>query len=188
MDKRISISFLLCTLWIVNVHAQWTRQDSLRLQKFLSGDGEIHLNKEVIKSINFSLPSNQTPLHLRPMMSTESPSLKFCEDLPTLFSDSISKKLQRLTLSPYTIFTKYGEDPIYGKNKNGQYIWPSAVKLALRRAGQGQPLPGSPNQGSRASAGLVHRFSAEDILQSIFSKKGRTRLKNAKDANAWKNY
>lgn len=92
------------------LHAQqWTKQDSLKLRKLLDGDGELMLNPDAVNSIRFE----SSPLG-KPMISTDSPVLKFNEELPELpFDRNELRKV--LTLRPYSAFTKRSEDPIYDK-------------------------------------------------------------------------
>lgn len=191
MNKRFcSLSFLFVA-GVIAANAQWTSQDSLKLQKFLSGEKELKLNAEEIGNIRLESPSLEKPFDLSPLMDTEKPSLKFKTNLPTYFTDSIPRKRRiYLTLHPYGIFTRYDENPVTGQS----YIYPMAVKFSLRNGPVRNykvttPLPGI---GGRVLApigpGISYSFSAEDLLQRIFSKKGRARLHNAEHANAWKNY
>lgn len=189
MNRRISISLYLFTLGIISVNAQWTERDSLNLERILSGDQEIQLNPEAIDDIRLETPSFKMPELSQPLVPEQESIFNFDETLPTFFTDSIQeKRVLYLTLKPYTIFTKYNEDPVYGPNKNG-YIWPMATKMY--DSGQGTYRAGPASAGgsfNNVSAGFSYSFSMEDVLQRIFSKKGRARLRNAKNANAWKTY
>lgn len=128
MIKSLSISFLLCVLGSLSLYAQqWTKQDSLKLSRLLSSDGEIHLNPDAVKSINLG-----SPLLGKPMIATESPALKYNEELPGLPEER--KDLRKvLTLRPYNAFTKRGEDPIMDRAKNEQMRRDIAMKLNLAR-------------------------------------------------------
>ena len=53
MTQRVSLSILLCTLAALTAQAQWSKQDSLRLQQLLNGEEELIINKEAVKSIHF---------------------------------------------------------------------------------------------------------------------------------------
>lgn len=50
MTQRVSLSILLCTLAALTAQAQWSKQDSLRLQQLLNGEEELIINKEAVKS------------------------------------------------------------------------------------------------------------------------------------------
>ena len=57
MTQRVSLSILLCTLAALTAQAQWSKQDSLRLQQLLNGEEELIINKEAVKSIRLSCNS-----------------------------------------------------------------------------------------------------------------------------------
>lgn len=128
MIKNLSISFLLCVLGSSALHAQqWTKQDSLKLRRLLESEGEIFLNPDAVNSIRFE----SSPLG-DPMIATESPALKYNEELPGLPAEK--KDLRKiLTLRPYSVFTKRGEDPIMDRIKDEQLKRDLAMKLNLAR-------------------------------------------------------
>ena len=51
MTQRVNFSILFCTISILTAQAQWNKQDSIRLQELLNGDGELKINTEAVKSI-----------------------------------------------------------------------------------------------------------------------------------------
>ena len=53
MTQRVNFSILFCTISILTAQAQWNKQDSIRLQELLNGDGELKINTEAVKSIHF---------------------------------------------------------------------------------------------------------------------------------------
>lgn len=188
MNRRLGFSFFLFSTLTISAYGQWTAQDSLNLKKFLSGDSEIKLNPNAINNILLESPT----INLKPMMQSEKPSLKFRTDLPSYFTDSIFRnKRIYLTLRPYSAFTRYNENPA---GRDGNYIQPMATKVRFRQGTQPSNYTTSPSISGMGgpfrggAAGVVGVFSMEDLLQSIFSKKGRARMHNAKNANAWKKY
>ena len=56
MTQRVNFSILFCTISILTAQAQWNKQDSIRLQELLNGDGELKINTEAVKSIHFVNP------------------------------------------------------------------------------------------------------------------------------------
>ena len=52
MTQRVNFSILFCTISILTAQAQWNKQDSIRLQELLNGDGELKINTEAVMSIN----------------------------------------------------------------------------------------------------------------------------------------
>ena len=62
-DVKMRPIFLLIVFILPTMaHAQWTEQDSLRLQEFLSGKEEIRLNPEFQKAGLFYDPINREPI------------------------------------------------------------------------------------------------------------------------------
>ena len=123
-------------------------------------------------------------LNFRPMTSESSPKSLFlgAESLPQTYVDG--DEAPRLTLRPYTCFTRYDEDPIR---------WQTMASLMNppRVTGRDIYVPFTIHGFGRATsggAGTSFTFSMEDVLLSIFSKTYRYRKHNAKHATAWKNY
>ena len=118
MAKSLILLFLYSLSGFSMLYAQeWTKQDSLHLRKMLNGEEEIILNNDAVNSIRLEslpqLPGSQLK------MDNTSPSLRFIEtiDIPEL-----PKKKLYLTLRPYSAFTKYNEDPIYGNAPQGSIM------------------------------------------------------------------
>ncbi len=101
---------------------EWTKEDSLRLSRVLEGGGELLLNPEAVGSIRFERSS---PELNKPMEVTESPAMKFNEELP-----GMEKPPRRFTLRPYNPKTKYNEDPILAIT--GSAVEPRSVAMQLK--------------------------------------------------------
>ena len=93
---------------------EWTPQDSLHLRRFLSGEGEVRLNPDVLKEIGIDSPLGS------PKEDMNKSWLEFDSSLPVM--PQMPEKKVVLTLRPYTANTKYNWDPVYQKkitvNKN----------------------------------------------------------------------
>lgn len=189
MRKRFCFLILSGLLGILQIHAQWTKQDSIKLQHFLSGDDELKLNDNAVNSIRFGLPKEQMP-SFQPQMSLDNPALHFKEELPDIFTDSLAKYKEYLTLRPYNIFTQYGEDPIHAPANCFSRSWAGKVYPFTSDPfdPRSQRVSAGKHSDSPAGFGIGYSFSMEDVLQYLFSKKGRARMRNAKNANAWKTY
>lgn len=189
MEKRIGIIILLYTLGIVAVHAQWSKKDSVRLQQFLSGDEEIRLNENAVKSIHFGIPKEQLPT-FSPMMSVDKPVLQFKEDLPDIFTDTLAKYRQIPTLRPYNIFTRYDEDPIHAPDNCFSRSWASKIYPYNNNAFDARMQRVSAGRHSDYNRGAGVTFSTDfnHALSYLFSKRYRTQIRNARNANAWKTY
>ncbi|MDR3118480.1 MAG: DUF4858 domain-containing protein [Mediterranea sp.] len=108
MSKRLGI-LLGIGLFALSTHARQIEKDSLNPNRIPDRIGEIKLNPDVTKEINFGtiFPGKQT-------MLKEKPALNVDATLPNIFPDKEKKEI-RLSLCPYTPNTKYNYDPIYRK-------------------------------------------------------------------------
>ncbi len=187
MEKKIPVTLLVCLIGIFPAYSQWSKQDSINLHKILSAEGDIKLNEEAIRSIHFGMPKEQLP-DMQPLMSIEKPSLKFRNDLPTLFTDSVAKYRARLTLIPYNISTKYNEDPIHMPNNAFTQRLKASMNLNKPFDIRNTRTSAGPHSDNPTGTGISVPMDFNHILSYWFSKKYRTRAKNAERANAWKTY
>ena len=111
MRKRLFISAVSLLLTGV-CYAQWSAQDSLKLQKLLEGSEELKLNPKAVKQIDFGGAVGT------PRMSEEKRWMLPDESLP----EALPKPKVVLSLMPYKANTRYNWDPVYQKkirvNKN----------------------------------------------------------------------
>lgn len=123
---------------------EWTPQDSLHLRRFLSGEGEVRLNPDVLKEIGIDSPLGS------PKEDMNKSWLKFDSSLPVM--PQMPEKKVVLTLRPYTANTKYNWDPVYQKkitvNKN---TWRSSpfyelTKLKIYTNWAKRPLDAGPRE------------------------------------------
>lgn len=120
MAKRFILFILIC-LSIPMAHSQgWTKKDSLNLSRMLNGDGEIKLNPEALKQIDFGSDVIGTP-----RMSTEKNWMLPDESLPAVLPNTLPlEKRQMLSLHPYKPNTPFDWDPVYRKKiKVGKDTW-----------------------------------------------------------------
>lgn len=194
MTHRISLSFLLCTFGLITSQAQFTKQDSIRLKNLLNGDGEIKINLEAVKDIHFDFNPTKEIMKSKPVMNEDKPWMKYLEDLPKNYLDTTKwVKPKFIRLAPYTVYTKYSEDPV-----NDPIVKDKKDTLSVRFKINTERVIGLKNgyrvvpkgmdQSVTPSNNPTGTFSADDLLAPVFSKKARTRKHNAKHANAWKTY
>lgn len=198
------MKYAICVLWIflfpASMCAQWSSEDSVRLQNILSGKEEIRLNPEFQRAIeNGTFISTDKPLDKMKSSPLELPiTSDFSEYIRAdtfrlkAQCDSITPAvylLQHLKRPPslgvpkqaYTspnplirrAELKFGKLPVYGKV--------SAGNLFLNEVKDGQSS-GSINVTIRVE------FSMEDILEHIFWKSARDKKRNRKRENTWKYY
>lgn len=143
---KYSILFLglLCAVAFPLYAQEWTPQDSLHLRQFLSGEGEVRLNPDVLKEIGIDSPLGS------PKEDMNKSWLEFDSSLPVM--PQMPEKKVVLTLRPYTANTKYNWDPVYQKkitvNKN---TWRSSpfyelTKLKIYTNWAKRPLDAGPRE------------------------------------------
>ncbi len=190
--KRLYFTGLFVCLSCSFCQAQWTRQDSIRLKQILSEDKEIKLNTEAVKSIRLNVPSLSDSPHQALLPDNRKNILDFDLSLPRFYTmaDSLSFRSKRIYLSlrPYGIqgFARPTSAPL-----------PFVVRREVRKRSLRPPIHNEAILSQPGVAGRVNgpigcgisvSFSAEDVLQFLFSKKGRARMHNAEHAKAWKTY
>ena len=95
---------------------------------------------------------------------------------------TVKKITGYIRLEPYTIWTKFGEDPIYDVIPNGKKKeW--AIHWSINTGG----INANQYQGS-GGVGVVILFDFNKLLYENFTKRGRAIKHNRKHANAWKTY
>ena len=141
---------------------EWTPQDSLHLRRFLSGEGEVRLNPDVLKEIGIDSPLGS------PKEDMNKSWLEFDSSLPVM--PQMPEKKVVLTLRPYTANTKYNWDPVYQKkitvNKN---TWRSSpfyelTKLKIYTNWAKRPLDAGPRE--RLSVPTTWRWAAGEELEA----------------------
>lgn len=125
MRKRLLIS-AVSLLLTVACYAQWTAQDSIKLQQLLNGSEEIKLNQKAVKQIDFGSAVNGTP-----RMSEEKNWMLPDESLP----EALPKAKFVLSLMPYKGNTRFNWDPVYLKRiRMDKNTWRSDPHYALRQS------------------------------------------------------
>jgi len=102
-EKEIIIVLLLC-LFTASGKAQWTKSDSLKLNRILNDKKEIQLNKNELQNIHLDNHIINNPL-LKPIQIN---NIGPDETLP----ENAGKKIV-LTMTPYKANTPYNWDPIF---------------------------------------------------------------------------
>ena len=154
---------------------EWTPQDSLHLRRFLSGEGEVRLNPDVLKEIGIDSPLGS------PKEDMNKSWLEFDSSLPVM--PQMPEKKVVLTLRPYTANTKYNWDPVYQKkitvNKN---TWRSSpfyelTKLKIYTNWAKRPLDAGPRESvwrGVGGGGISGDFMAP-FTKDFWNIKGRKR-------------
>ena len=187
MNPRAGISILACCIGILSVHAQSERKDSLQRKK----EGEIHINQEAVKSIEFNFMAQPDIMRPKPMMDETKPWMEFRKDLPINMTDTTTlRKKKYIRMLPYSI---WGHDDSHLKSNKDTLIIRMKLNLdnikPLPGMGHGyRVVPGGMDQSVTPSNNPIGGFSADKLLFENFTKRGRAIKRNRKKAKAWKIY
>ena len=177
MVLRIYIGILISLLSIQASKAQLSKRDSIRLKQMLEGDEEIQINPEAVKSIQFNF-APQLEEKPKPRMAENKPWMDFDKSLPKNFNDTTRwRKPKFIRLLPYTVYTKWWEDPINDKLRLDKKDT-LTFKLDLEYLKEKYMPVTRP----------VATFDTEKFLYENLTKRGRTIRRNRKRAKAWKIY
>ena len=102
MSRYTLLMGLLCLVVLPLYAQEWTKEDSLRLDRLLRQEGEIKLNSKALEELNQAMGN--------PKMVEEKPWLEVDETLPAV--DGIRPRKIKMTLFPYTANTPYNWDPV----------------------------------------------------------------------------
>ena len=187
MNPRAGISILFCCIGILSVHAQSERKDSLQRKK----EGEIYINQEAVKSIEFNFMAQPDIMRPKPMMDETKPWMEFRKDLPMNLTDTTTlTKKKYIRMLPYSI---WGHDDAHLKSNKDTLIIRMKLNLdnikPLPGMGHGyRVVPGGMDQSVTPSNNPIGGFSADKLLFENFTKRGRAIKRNRKQAKAWKTY
>ena len=191
MNPRAVTSILVCCIGIFSIHAQSEKKDSLRFKK----EGEIYINQEAVKSIEFNFMSQPEIIKPKPKMDERKPWMEFRKDIPKNFTDTTTWRKPKYTrATPYTPYTRYDEDPIYDRvlTKDTLSIRMKLnmdkIKLAPGMGHGYRVVPGGMDQSVTPSNNPITGFDADKILFENLTKRGRAIKRNRKKAKAWKIY
>ena len=187
MNPRAGISILVCSIGILSAQAQSEQKDSLQRKK----DGEIYINQEAVKSIEFNFMAQPDIMRPKPMMDETKPWMEFRKDLPMNLTDTTTlQKKKYIRMLAYYI---WGHDDAHLKSNKDTLIIRMKLNLdnikPLPGMGHGyRVVPGGMDQSVTPSNNPIGGFSADKLLFENFTKRGRAIKRNRKKAKAWKIY
>jgi hypothetical protein len=172
--RRKTIILLFCCLQnTALIYAQWSKEDSVWLDKVLSGKETIKLNPDVLKAIESGTLLNTDIITPSEQMKTAPGHIPINKDFTEYLSPGkIQKDMEEARdVDPFSmppaVFMRYGPEIFLQKDKFNAFMIPDRIK----------------ENAARPSG---HSF--DDALRSIFSPSFRARERNRKNANAWKRY
>lgn len=164
--------------------------------------GELKLNEEAIKLIKFDFMSSGENDNLKPMEAQmEKPWMNFKQDFAVPINLTDTTKVRKpggyIRMLPYSIWTKFGEDPVYdvmvfGKKKEYKISW---TLNPFRDFDDNYGLSIAPSAGiisdglrMRGAGIAIGNLDIIGFLYNNLSRHGRMIQHNKKHANAWKTY
>ena len=187
MNPRAGISILVCCIGICSVQGQTTKKDSLQSQE----EGEIYINQEAVKNIEFNFLPPKEIMNAKPRMDETKPWMEFRKDLPSSLTDTTTlRKKKYIRMLPYSIWGYDDSHLRYQKDTLTIHMElnPENIK-PLPGMGHGyRVVPGGMDQSLTPSNNPIGGFSADKLLFENLTKRGRAIKRNKKKAKAWKIY
>lgn len=202
-DSIIKFSCLVSVIMAVNnMAAQHLNTDFKKDFKNKGEESELKLNEEAIKLIKFDfMPEMESEINKPMEAPLEKSWMQFKSDLAVPRSLTDTTKVRKpggyIRMLPYSIWTKFGEDPVYdvmvfGRKKEYKITWTiNPFGETGENFGRSiDPSAGVISDGMRIKgAGIA--IGSLDIMGFIYynmTAKGRMLKHNSKHANAWKIY
>ena len=187
MNSRAGISILACCIGILSAQAQSEKKDSLQQKK----EGEIYINQEAVKSIEFNFMGQPEIMKPKPKMDERKPWMEYRKDLPVNMTDTTTyRKKKYIRMLPYSIWgydnshLRYRKDTLSIRMKLNM----EKIKPAPGMGHGYRVVPGGMDQSVTPSNNPIGGFSADKILYENLTKRGRAIKRNKKKAKAWKTY
>lgn len=164
---------------------------------------ELQLNMDAVKMIQFDFNPTIEPENKPLEAPLDKKWMDFKVDLrmPRNLIDTTKlwKPEGYIRMEPYTIWTRFGEDPVYdvlvtGRPKKWEISWTLNPNQVYRDENYGRslmPSPGRMYESVGGSAGVGIGIDGLDFIGFLYdnlSPRGRMLAHNRKHANAWKTY
>lgn len=164
---------------------------------------ELQLNMDAVKMIQFDFNPTSKPENKPLEAPLDKKWMDFKVDLrmPRNLIDTTKlwKPEGYIRMEPYTIWTRFGEDPVYdvlvtGRPKKWEISWTLNPNQVYRDENYGRslmPSPGRMYESVGGSAGVGIGIDGLDFIGFLYdnlSPRGRMLAHNRKHANAWKTY
>lgn len=195
MTRRESISIVFCIINVLTMQAQWTRQDSIRLNEMLNGKEELKINNEAVKAIQFDFNPDRNiekEVESTPIASEDKPWMT--ESMPRNFmgSEKLNDKPSK-SITPYTYDTKWNEDflsrSLLLPQSRFKITWQWDITPDPWLMNGYVPLPAGMDQSVTPSNNpMFGSLDFGNFFYETFTEEGRSIRYNRKHANAWKTY
>lgn len=186
---RPCLPFILCGFTILPVTAQQ------------ENNAELKLNQDAIKQIQFDFTQSVEEM-AKPLDSPlEKKWMNFRTDIgmPRSLTDTtrVKRIIGYVRAEPYTIWTKFGEDPVYdvlvtGRPKEWKIYW-TLNPFGPKKEEYGRSMRVMPGMNyarlvSPIGPSAVISGDINGALYDVLTARGRMLAHNRKHANAWKTY
>lgn len=184
------LTLFLCTAGILPAMAQQQEK-------------ELQLNMDAVKMIQFDFDPSSKPENkpLEAPLNKKWMDFKVDLKVPRSLIDTtkVKKPEGYVRMEPYTIWTRFGEDPVYdvlvaGRPKKWEISWTLNPNQVYRDENYGRSLMPSTGRMYRdlnAPIGPTFGIGGLDFIGFLYdnlSPRGRMLAHNRKHANAWKTY
>lgn len=184
------LTLFLCTAGILPAMAQQQEK-------------ELQLNMDAVKMIQFDFDPSSKPENkpLEAPLNKKWMDFKVDLKVPRSLIDTtkVKKPEGYVRMEPYTIWTRFGEDPVYdvlvaGRPKKWEISWTLNPNQVYRDENYGRSLMPSTGRMYRdlnAPIGPIFGIGGLDFIGFLYdnlSPRGRMLAHNRKHANAWKTY
>ena len=178
------VMMIVCKSGMVIYAQEWTEQDSIWLQRVLNGTEKIQLNKETQKAIESGTFIHDPTISKQMKVSPQDyPIIESFEGIIKL--ESHYKHPTELPPAAFRFFVFYPFDSLPDISNATKLSDANMAELKILLEASYKKATVDDPFTLRQGGGSV---SFEDILRTIFWPSHRAKMRNAKNANAWKTY
>lgn len=161
---------------------------------------ELHLNMDAVRMIQFDFSSISKPEAKPVEAPMEKKWMQFKTDIAMprslLDTTTVKKPGKFIRLLPFSIWTRFDEDPIYdvlvtGRPSGLEMTWSLGKTVYKEEYGKSiMPAPGETYQSlmTKGAGITIENLDINKFLTENFTRRGRMLRHNRKHANAWKTY
>lgn len=161
---------------------------------------ELHLNMDAVRMIQFDFSSISKPEAKPVEAPMEKKWMQFKTDIAMprslLDTTTVKKPGKFIRLLPFSIWTRFDEDPIYdvlvtGRPSGLEMTWSLGKTVYKEEYGKSIiPAPGETYQSlmTKGAGITIENLDINKFLTENFTRRGRMLRHNRKHANAWKTY
>jgi len=189
MERYYYLLLLLSLQTGVSLYAQdkWTKQDSIWLQRILSGEEKLQLNDDAKKAIESGNLLSPDP-YIKEQMKMKSAELPIMKSFEGITAPESRRKLKPNELPPpvYKLYGLDAKDSVPDAKRSATFYGKTIIEL--KALDVLTPRKATVDDKTTLRYGVGGGVNAEDLLRSIFWPSHRAKEKNKKRANAAKTY